>query len=281
VPVLTQALAQRLERAANRFGRAWMHGIEGVRLLELPDRPHLLVPCRPDRPDLDFQNRVNGLTPADTDQLPAIAEFYSGHGVRPWFETVPADDFAALGEGLAAIGAVHIGFHGMLYGVPSPDAGPANAPGITIETIDEGDNAGFDRFCALRVAGYELREEIRDEAARDLRGWRDAPSPTFYVGRVDGEPAAVATLAVVDGVGYLADAATLPAGRALGLQSALVRRRCADAARAGCDVVCSQATFVGTSHRNLQRNGLVAGFTKVVHRVAPAVGRGSVGAVAR
>jgi GNAT superfamily N-acetyltransferase len=84
---------------------------------------------------------------------------------------------------------------------------------------------------------------------------------------VDGTPAAAGALVVHEGVGYLADAATDPRFRGRGCQTALIRRRIADAALAGCDLVAAQAEFGSTSQRNLERGGLRICCTKAVWRV--------------
>ena len=261
--ILTEELAFRLERAAVGWGRAWMAGIGGVELGPFP--PHVIAPCQPERPDLDFQNRVNGLTPADAPAVPAIVAWYAERGVRPWFELVPSAGAAPLLAALADAGAEAIGFHGMVYGPPRADAAPAE----DIRLVDPDDDDGLATFRRVRTEAHELPDAVRAQAAADLHGWRDAPGARLYLAHVDGEPAAVAALGVSDdGVGYLADGATLPAFRGRGLQSALIRRRLLDADAAGCDVACSQATFATTSHRNLQREGLAGGFTKLVLRVA-------------
>lgn len=263
-PVLTQDLVDRMEQAAVAFGRAWLAGIGGLDLGDFG--PHLLVGCHPDRPHLDFQNRVNGLRPADAAAIPAIGRFYDERGVRPWWELAPADDFAVVASALAARGAEQIGFHAMAYGAATATASTAVSAGVEIVVVDPGDTTAFATFSETRVAGHELPAEVVEQATADLAGWRRAPGTTLYLATVDGAPAATAVLTVDGGVGYLADAATLPEYRRRDLQGALIRRRIRDAAAAGCDVVCSQATFAGPSHRNLQRHGLVGGLTKVVWR---------------
>jgi GNAT superfamily N-acetyltransferase len=82
---------------------------------------------------------------------------------------------------------------------------------------------------------------------------------------VTGETVAGAAICVVpEGrVACLGGAATLPAHRGRGLQAAMLRRRLADAAAAGCDLAYV-STLPGTgSHRNVER----AGFTEAYRRV--------------
>jgi GNAT superfamily N-acetyltransferase len=265
--LLTEDLAFRLERAAVAWGRAWMEGIAGLDLGDFA--PHVLAPCHPARPDLDFQNRVNGLTPADAHLVPSIVAWYGERGVRPWFELVPHNDAGDLLAALTAAGAVPIGFHGVVYGPVAPGPDPTDASDVDVSVVDLDDDAAFATFCRTRVEAHELPAEIADRAAADLAGWRRAAGATLYLATIAGEPAATAALTVGDdGVAYLADGATLPAFRGRGIQSRLIRRRLDGAAAAGATVAGSQASFATTSHRNLQRAGLVGGFTKVVLRVA-------------
>ena len=266
--VLTEELAFRIERAGVAWSRAWVGAIDGLELA--PVAPgHVLAACHPDRPDLDFQNRVNGLTPDDAALVPALVDWYADRGVRPWFELVPTDRADDLLAALATAGAVAIGHHGVVYGPPSSGTTIPQAAGVNVTVVDRTDDDAFATFARVRTAAHELPPEVAPQATADLRGWRTATGATLYLATVDGTPAATAVLTVDPdgGLAYLADGATLPAFRGRGLQSLLVRRRLHDAAAAGCDLACSQASVASTSHRNLQREGLTGGFTKLVLRV--------------
>src|SRR5262249_12215074 len=82
------------------------------------------------------------------------------------------------------------------------------------------------------------------------------PGRPLSLARLDGKPAATAILYVADKVGYCADAATNPAFRGRGLQTALLHRRIADASAAGVDFVCGGADFLSPSHRNMEHAGM-------------------------
>ena len=103
----------------------------------------------------------------------------------------------------------------------------------------------------------------------ELTAWASEPGWSLYLATVDGEPAAAAVLQVRDGLGYLANMATLPRFRGRGCQRELVRLRAADAAGSGCDLVAAQATLGSTSQRNLQRAGLSPAFTITTWRLGP------------
>jgi GNAT superfamily N-acetyltransferase len=75
-----------------------------------------------------------------------------------------------------------------------------------------------------------------------------------YCAWIDGQLAGTATLRIDDGVAQLG-AATLPRFRRRGVQAALLRRRLADAARAGCDVAVMTTQPGSTSQANGHRRG--------------------------
>jgi ribosomal protein S18 acetylase RimI-like enzyme len=112
------------------------------------------------------------------------------------------------------------------------------------------------------VAGWGIAETDRAQFKANVRSWLGQPGWSLYVARLDGEPAAAATLYLKDGVGYLADAATDPDFRGRGLQSALLRRRISDAAAVGADIVFSGAAPLSTSHRNMERAGMRVQFVR-------------------
>jgi hypothetical protein len=90
----------------------------------------------------------------------------------------------------------------------------------------------------------------------------EQPGWSLYLARVNGRPAAAATLYVHDGLGYLADSATDPSFRRRGLHVALLRQRMRDAAVSGADLVFSGAEPFSSSHRNMERAGMRLQFTR-------------------
>jgi GNAT superfamily N-acetyltransferase len=167
------------------------------------------------------------------------------------FEIVPGYYDRALGRELARLGYYQSGFHTSLVCEPQLDAAAAPA-GITIERIV--DAAGLDEFLGTHAAGWQIADEAGFKA--NVRGWLRRPGWSLYLARFDGTPAATAVLYVAENVGYCADAATHPAFRGRGLQTALLHRRIADARAAGVDFVCSGADFLSQSHRNMERAGM-------------------------
>lgn len=269
LPPVTEDLLRRLDGAATDFTLRWLEGVAGragnPRGLRIERFGDAIAPASRAEPDLDFMNRVMRLFPRDAGRLEDILAFYRGLGVRPWFELAPGDGFERLASALTAGGAAQIGFHSVLYGLPAPETLPNPAADARVEEVGPGN--AFEAFVDTLLEGLELPAKALDEARRDHAPWASVEPWRCYLARIDGRAAAAAVLAVVDGVGLLAAAATRPAFRGRGCQTALIHRRVADAAAAGCELVTANAEFASSSHRNLQRAGLREAFTKAVWRV--------------
>jgi hypothetical protein len=275
-PLLTtDALVRRVHDSAEAYAAARLETMRSQ-----PGNPRGLVierfgsaiaPACPAMPELDFLNRVMNLRAADANRLPEIGVFYRRLGIRPWFELLPGDEAEPLAEGLTAIGASQIGFHAGFHGSTDPlaraAAGHPGVPGVEVRPVAGPDDERA--FADAVVAGFDIPVEERAAARRDMLVDPPAPSWRRYVATTDGRPVAGAVLNVVDGVGYLANAATVPDGRGRGCQGALIRRRILDAADAGCDLITSLATFGSASHRNMERAGLGLTYTLATWRVRP------------
>jgi GNAT superfamily N-acetyltransferase len=97
----------------------------------------------------------------------------------------------------------------------------------------------------------EFPREVIIAAERDAV----AAGAVRYAALRDGVIAGGATMRITEGVAQLTGAATAPAHRRRGVQSALLSARLADAAAAGCDVAVITTQPGSTSHHNAQRQG--------------------------
>ncbi len=93
-------------------------------------------------------------------------------------------------------------------------------------------------------------------AAIGLPGW------THYLSLADGLPAGGSALFTDAGVSIFMVAATDPMFRGRGIQTALIGRRLADAAAAGCDLLMTETVASNASPRNFER----AGFAEIARR---------------
>ena len=104
--------------------------------------------------------------------------------------------------------------------------------------------------------GPESHERIDVEVlARVFEDMASASGFERYVARIDGTVVAGASLRLFDGVAQLAGAATLPAFRRRGIQSALLRYRLSESARRGCDIAVVTTSPGSKSQQNVQRVG--------------------------
>jgi ribosomal protein S18 acetylase RimI-like enzyme len=69
---------------------------------------------------------------------------------------------------------------------------------------------------------------------------------------------------IYEGVAQLAGAATLPAHRRHGVQTALLRHRLVDAARRGCDVAVVTTQPGSKSTENVQRFGFAVLYVRAI-----------------
>jgi ribosomal protein S18 acetylase RimI-like enzyme len=95
----------------------------------------------------------------------------------------------------------------------------------------------------------DFTPEIIVNALRDMAGVRR------YTAERNGEFAGGASFRVTDGIAQFAGAATMPAHRRRGIQTALLRTRLAAATAAGCDVAIVTTLPGSKSQQNAQRQG--------------------------
>ena len=146
---------------------------------------------------------------------------------------------------------------------------PVTPPGVEIrrsgdEELDAWLDVVADGAAHPDTEGVPWHEEFPREvylrAERDLAG----AGVERYVALRDGVFAGGAGVRMAEGVAQFAGAATAPAHRRHGIQSALLSTRLADAAAAGCDVAVITTQPGSPSQRNAQRRGFDLLYTRAV-----------------
>jgi GNAT superfamily N-acetyltransferase len=203
-------------------------------------------------------NAVVGLQAGDESGIAAVLRWYRKHGVKPQVEVVPGREGGKLTRKLVRLGYHQSGFHASTIARPAD----AVAPDPAADVVRVTDRAMLEDFLTAYIAGRRIPDG--EGFRRNVRPWLDEPGWSLFLGRVDGGPAAAAILYLREGFGYLADAATNPRYRGRGLQTALLSHRMRHADRAGATQVCSGATFLSTSHRNMIRAGMVLQFVRAI-----------------
>jgi GNAT superfamily N-acetyltransferase len=268
--VTDAALAERVERAE---AADWTSLVEA--LAAMPGNPYgaevgrfgnavaLAVPGMPLR---SLPNRIMLAGPGDEGEVEQAAAFLKERGMRVRIDVSPHAQNGKFLQGLAGQGYRCTGFQVALYGEPDRIRNASPAPGVEVgpvKTEEDVDWLAWMYPFVFELVGGHWRQWMGDEMRLLVRH----PQWRTYIARVDGQRVAAAQLRIDGGVGSLWMAGTLPEFRGRGAQGALVARRVADAAAAGCDLICTQ-TGVGTvSQCNMERAGLRIAYTKAEHRI--------------
>jgi GNAT superfamily N-acetyltransferase len=202
-------------------------------------------------------NRVVALTDDRADDVPALIDWFESRNIAGRFEIHPGAACSAVMAALSENGYRHSEFHAVLYG--RPQAAPVAPAGVTVEVVDP---STLDAFLDCYSAGWGVPD--REGFKNNVRGWLGQPGWTLYLGRHSGKPAGGAILYMDGRTGYCADSAVDPAFRGHGVHRALLHQRSADAAASGADLLCAQAAYLSTSHRNMVRAGLGLFCTKAI-----------------
>jgi GNAT superfamily N-acetyltransferase len=142
-------------------------------------------------------------------------------------------------------------------------------PGIEVRLSDDEEFDAWldvvaDGFAHPDVEGVPSHEDFpRDVLERAERDFA-AAGVVRYVALRDGVIAGGAAFRTAEGVAQLAGAATAPAHRRRGVQSALLSARLADAATTGCDVAVVTTQPASKSQQNVQRRGFDLLYTRAV-----------------
>jgi GNAT superfamily N-acetyltransferase len=140
------------------------------------------------------------------------------------------------------------------------DAGEGTE-GLTIGPVGAGDVAawvdtmitGFEHADTQGVPSHESYE--RQVLERVMTELATVPGFRGYLARRKGEVAGGGSLRISGTVALLCGAATLPAHRRRGIQTALLDARLRDAAEAGCDLAIVTVQPGSKSQENVQRQG--------------------------
>ena len=184
--------------------------------------------------------------------LNAALEWIEASGVSAYVPLAEGDTEAEAAEHLLAARGYERGYAWMKF---VRDAHPprfAEPSGVEVSQVRSGDEP----FGMIAATGFGLPAW----AAAFFADLHAQPGWYCYLARVDGEPAACAAMFIQDGIAEFGIAATLEAARGRGCQMALLRRRIADAATAGCRLLFVETgeripNQPSTSYRNILRAG--------------------------
>lgn len=263
-------LAAQIERAEAEL----ILGAAESRRAREPDRMFVrsiaggVAACAPEASPL---NKVAGLGFADgptDDELAAIEAAAAARGAPVQIE-LSSLGRAGLAERLTVRGYRLVNFEDVL-GLRLPaDPAPAAAD-IAIETPSPADRAAWldvliDGFAHPDTEGVASHETYpRANLETIMSDLFRAPGYQLYLARREGRLAGAASLRVAGPIAQLTGSATLPAERRRGVQTALLARRLADAAAAGCAVAVIVTQPGSRSQRNARARGFDLLYTRAI-----------------
>ncbi len=163
-----------------------------------------------------------------------------------------------------------VSFENVLGRALAGGAEPVRPAGIEVRPSgdDEFDtwlDVVVDGFAHPDTQGVPAHEEFpREVIAAAMRDLTAAAGVTRIAALRDGVVVGAASFRLAEGVAQLTGAATVPAHRRRGVQTALLSTRLADAAAAGCDIAVVTTQPGSKSQQNAQRRGFDLLYTRAV-----------------
>jgi GNAT superfamily N-acetyltransferase len=225
-------------------------------------------------------NKVAGLGFAGApgaDALGQIEQAFADLGAPTQIELAHLAD-PEIAAGLTARGYQLENFENVLGRALSGDTGWVTPAGIEVRLSTAAESeAWLEVVAEASLHPDEQGVPWHEEFSRELlvEAERDSAEAgnVRYTALRDGVLAGGATMRLAEGVAQLTGAATAPAHRRHGIQTALLAARLADATEAGCDVAVIVTQPGSKSQQNAQRQGFDLLYTRAV-LVRPAGARG-------
>ncbi|OBF29005.1 GNAT family acetyltransferase [Mycobacterium sp. ACS1612] len=214
-------------------------------------------------------NKVVGLGfggAPDGDALEAIEHEFAARGAATRVELTNLAD-PAIGAALTARGYQLVSFENVLGRSLDGDMETVTPPGVEVRPSD--DRAAWlevviDGFAHPDEEGVPAHEDFPRETIENVIGDTEQAGAKPYLARRDGVVAGGASMRISEGIAQLTGAATSPAHRRRGVQTALLAARLADAARAGCDIAVVTTAPGSKSQQNVARRGFHLLYTRAV-----------------
>lgn len=207
-------------------------------------------------------NKIAGLGFGGVPELAELEQIEAAYRERGAARRVELASLAdpAVGKLLTGRGYLLTGYENVL-GIALANAAEAPPGEVEIRAAGEGEaglwlDTAVEGFAAPDEQGVGEDEEFpREVLARVIGDLVAGGGYTLYLARIGGEVAGAASLRIGESIAQMSGAATLPDFRRRGVQSALVARRLADAAAAGCELATVTTQPGSKSQENVQRRG--------------------------
>ena len=252
---VSPALARRIEAAVGRATAAVVaaHAGEGLDAIEVAGGRAFFTGV--DSPVTKAEGLgMNGpVTEADLDRVEA---FFAERGAASRVTVCPYAD-KSLPTLLGARGYRIVEME-QVFVRPLAASESFDAPRVDVAIVEGRERDLWGRTIAQ---GFAEKDDPEPEHLRIMELFARTPEIECFLARVDGEPAGGGALMRVDGIASLFCAATRPAFRGRGVQTAALTARLA--AAEGCDVAVVMTMPGSASHRNVERAGFQVAYTKI------------------
>jgi GNAT superfamily N-acetyltransferase len=261
---MTKQLAQRIEQNDIDYSLSRLEGMqqaEGNPLrIEINRYGNVNALLIQAWPDFWYGNKVLGLEPSSEIYLDQIVNLFARHHLNFRFEIMPGNLNSSLASRLHKLRFSQMSFNTAVYGIPSLAVTPPPNEQLRVREVQGNE---IDLFLDLYQNGFGL-PRLHHKEREAVLSWLTRAKSNLYlcIAHVDDLPAGVGVLYRENGIGLLADAATLPEFRGKGCHTAMIHHRIVQAARSNCDLLTSFVEFGSTSHLNLERAGLRVAYTK-------------------
>jgi hypothetical protein len=198
-----------------------------------------------------YYNRIKGFGPQDLPNLDRLLGYYPESA--PCVDMIPGKLTEEVGQALAARGYVPAEQLAFLA-VELPEGvhmAEHSHAAYAIERVTADTAAEFIGWIAASNGGLDISAETVER----VKGFYHRPDFINYMLRIGGYPAAMGSLFLHGGAAYLANDYTFDSFRGRGCQTALIRRRLADAVRLGALAVYTDVEFGTVSHANMEKAG--------------------------
>jgi GNAT superfamily N-acetyltransferase len=214
-----------------------------------------------------YINRAAGLGlegPITEAELQLVEDLYRRHGAPSHVELCPLAH-SSMPELLGRRGYRVLRFLQVYFRSITPEDAQAPAAPAELEVsligLDEAE-----LWVQAVAAGYDSHEgqppgPLYLTLARLAAAWEGS---RLYLARLRGEVAGAGALSVREGLATFFSAATLPAFRGRGVQTALLNTRLRDAVALGCELATTVTTPEGQSVSNVARAGFRVGYTRAL-----------------
>jgi GNAT superfamily N-acetyltransferase len=172
-----------------------------------------------------------------------------------------------IGAALTGRGYQLVSFENVLGRSLHGEEQPVTPPGVEVRLSD--DRAAWvdvvlDGFAHPDVDGVPSHEDFPREVIENAIGDIEHAGATPYLAFRDGVVAGGGSMRMSEGIAQLTGAATAPAHRRHGVQTALLSTRLAVAVRAGCDIAVVTTQPGSKSQQNVQRRGFHLLYTRAI-----------------